>query len=235
MTINFTDKETTSINIERKRIKNLYLHVRSQDSVHVSAPARMSLSDIYAFITSKSEWIKKQQAKLILKVQESILEKTYDDDETHYVYGKSYSLKVIGHTATPMIRLTDEHIHLYIHPAADIRKKQAILERWYNEQLKIKTEELVCIWQAKMNVNVKQINIRKMKTRWGSCSPHLKSIRINFELVKKPIECLEYIVVHELTHLLEPSHNKRFVKFMDTFLPDWKKRKKMLNNHRELL
>ena len=194
----------------------------------------MSLSDIHAFIDLKAKWIKKQQARLACQTQEPVLEKTYCDEEIHYFYGKPYRLKVVAHTLKPIVYLTDEHLHLYVHPTADVRKKQAILERWYSEQLKIKTEELIRVWQVKMNVSVKQIKIRKMKTRWGSCSPFAQSIRINFELVKKSVECLEYIVIHELTHLLEPSHNKRFVRLMDTFLPDWRERKKMLNDGRVL-
>ena len=228
--MNLNTNEKTSINIERRKIKNLYLHVRSPDVVHVSAPMRMSLADIYAFIDSKAKWIKKQQARLVRQAKESALEKTYCDEEIHYFYGKPYRLKVVAHTSKPIVYLTDEYLHFYVHPTADVRKKQAILEHWYSEQLKIKTEELVRVWQVKMNVSVKQIKIRKMKTRWGSCSPHPQSIRINFELVKKSVECLEYIVIHELTHLLEPSHNKRFVRLMDTFLPDWRERKKTLND-----
>ena len=232
--MNLHANETTSINIERRKIKNLYLHVRSPDVIHVSAPMPMSLSDIHAFIDLKAKWIKKQQARLACQTQEPVLEKTYCDEEIHYFYGKPYRLKVVAHTLKPIVYLTDEHLHLYVHPTADVRKKQAILELWYSEQLKIKTSELVRVWQVKMNVSVKQIKIRKMKTRWGSCSPHAQSIRINFGLVKKSVECLEYIVIHELTHLLEPSHNKRFVRLMDTFLPDWRERKKMLNDGRVL-
>lgn len=232
--MNLNANETTSINIERRKIKNLYLHVRSPDVIHISAPMRMSLADIHAFIDSKAKWIKKQQAKLVRQAQEPVLEKTYCDEELHYVYGKPYRLKVVAHTLKPIVYLTDEYLHLYVHPTADVRKKQAILELWYSEQLKIKTSELVRVWQVKMNVSVKQIKIRKMKTRWGSCSPHAQSIRINFGLVKKSVECLEYIVIHELTHLLEPSHNKRFVRLMDTFLPDWRERRKTLNNCRLL-
>lgn len=215
-----------NIEIIRKRIKNLYLNITPQGRIRISAPIRMPLSDIYAFIELKSSWIKKQHGKFLK--QEQAPEKNYSDDELHYFSGKPYKLKIIAHTAKPIIHLTEEYLLLHIHPHADSLKKQATLEKWYSEQLKIKAHELIRYWEVKMRVLVKQVKIRKMKTRWGSCSPHSQSIRINLELAKRSIECLEYIIVHELTHLLEPSHNKRFVRLMDTFLPDWKIRKKAL-------
>lgn len=217
---------TMNIDIIRKRIKNLYLNITPQGEVKVSAPMRMPLSDIHAFIELKSSWIKKQHEKFLK--QEQKLEKNYNDDELHYFNGKPYKLKVIAHTAKPMIYLSDEYLFLHIHPHADRLKKQGTLEKWYGEQLKIKAHELIQHWEVKMNVFVKQVKIRGMKTRWGSCSPHSQSIRINLELAKRSIECLEYIIVHELTHLLEPSHNKRFVRLMNAFLPDWKIRRKTL-------
>lgn len=215
-----------NIDIVRKKIKNLYLNVTLQGGIKISAPIRMPLSDIHAFIELKSSWIKKRQEKILKQNQN--LGKNYSDDEVHYFNGKPYKLKVIAHTAKPMIHLNDEHLLLHIYAHADNLKKQTVLEKWYGEQLKLKVHELVRYWEVKMSVLVKQIKIRKMKTRWGSCSPHSQSIRINLELAKRSLACLEYIVVHELTHLLEPSHNKRFVRLMDAFLPDWKARKKEL-------
>lgn len=214
--------------IFRKKIKNLYLNITSQGGIKVSAPMKMPLSEIYAFIESKSTWIKRQQEKL--RKHEQTPKKTYNNGETHYFKGKPYQLKLIDYTKKPMIQLSDTDLILYIHPQSDNLKKQLVLEHWYAAQLKIMTQDLVNQWQVKMHVCVKQIKIRKMKTRWGSCSPHTQSIRINLELAKRPFECLEYIIVHELTHLLEPSHNKRFVRFMDQFLPDWKASKKLLNS-----
>ncbi len=218
------------INIERKNIKNLYVRIKSYNDIKVSAPMRMPLIEIYNFLESKKLWIAKQNEKFIHADEKSHPRKLYNHDEIHYIYGKAYILKLIPHTGRPKIRLTNDCIFFYIDPLADIIKKTVLFERWYSKCLHLTVLDLVRKWEIKMNVSVKHVQIRKMKTRWGSCSPGLKSIRINFELAKRSVECIEYIVVHELVHLLEPSHNKRFVLFMDTFLPNWRIRKRELNN-----
>lgn len=205
----------------RKKIKNMYLSVcSSEGSVKVSAPNRMSLEMIKTFVLSKSPWIKKRQDKSLS--QGRMIAKEYIDGESHYYQGECYFLKVLEHDAGPKVYLADDEIVLQIRPNVDQATRCLILDAWYRERLKELLHALFPLWESKIGVSITQFKIRKMKTRWGSCSPSSKSIRINLELIKKPPECLEYIVVHELVHLLEPSHNKRFISLMDSFLPKWR-------------
>jgi predicted metal-dependent hydrolase len=217
------------IEVVQKRIKNIYLSVcPPTGSVRVSAPKRMTLEMIRVFVTSKFNWIKKQQEKLSTQARE--VAKEYVEHESHYFNGKHYLLKVVEENAPPCVRLSHPHIILQIRPNTPQVKRRVILEAWYCEQLKEQVSTLVSQWEKKMGVSVSQVVIRKMKTRWGSCSPARRSIRINLELAKRPLEHIEYIVVHELVHLLEPSHNKRFKGFMDQFLPQWRVYRDELNN-----
>lgn len=212
----------------RKKIKNMYLSVcPNEGSVKVSAPNRMSLSIIKTFVASKSSWIKRRQDKFTS--QGCVVAKEYIDGESYYYQGKCYLLKVIEHDAAPTVYLADAAIVLQIRPNADQATRGSILNAWYRECLRERLHELFPLWEMKIGVSITQFKIRKMKTRWGSCSPSSKSIRINFELIKKPPECLEYIVVHELVHLLEPSHNKRFVSLMNSFMPEWRICRSKLN------
>lgn len=214
--------------VVKKKIKNMYLNVcPTKGTVKVSAPNRMSLKMIKAFIVSKSHWIKERQEKLLS--QGRAVGKEYVDGENHYFNGVRYSLKLIEYDAAPKVCLAHAEIVLQVRPNTDKADRSSMLDAWYHQQLKEKLYELFPLWEIKIGVSIAKFKIRKMKTRWGSCSPSSKSIRINFELIKKPPECLEYIVVHELVHLLEPSHNKRFISLMDGFLPQWRLYRSKLN------
>jgi len=180
----------------------------------------MSLDAIRAYVITKLKWIKKQQEKLCAQEREATRE--FIDKESHYFNGKSYLLKVVELDAPPKIRLHHSQIELQVRPGSNKETKQEVLEAWYRQQLKQKISALISVWEKKIDVSVSSFIVRKMKTKWGSCSPHNGTIRINLELAKKPAECLEYIVVHELVHLLEPSHNNRFVLLMDRYLPKWR-------------
>ena len=125
--------------------------------------------------------------------------------------------------------LSASKLHLQVRPGATEAKKQAVLEQWYREQLKEAASPLIAKWEPLMGVKATRLFVQRMKTKWGSCTPGFRSIRLNTELAKKPPECLEYIVVHELLHLLEPTHNHRFVALMDQFMPKWQHYRDMLN------
>jgi len=207
--------------VVQKNIKNVHLSVYPPiGHVRVSAPEQMSLDAIRAYVITKLKWIKKQQEKLCAQEREATRE--FIDKESHYFNGKSYLLKVVELDAPPKIRLHHSQIELQVRPGSNKETKQEVLEAWYRQQLKQKISALISVWEKKIDVSVSSFIVRKMKTKWGSCSPHNGTIRINLELAKKPAECLEYIVVHELVHLLEPSHNNRFVLLMDRYLPKWR-------------
>ncbi|MBN2843352.1 MAG: M48 family metallopeptidase [Sedimentisphaerales bacterium] len=216
------------IDIVLKDIKNVHLSVYPPDGkVRVSAPKGMKVDTIRVYVISKLAWIKKQQQKL--RSQERQSPREMIERESHYYQGKRYMLEVVERQAKPAIELKHDYLVLYVRPGSSTSKRQEILNQWYRQQLKDKVTSLICKYEKISGVQVADFDIRKMKTRWGSCSFESKIIRINLELAKKPDECLEYIVVHEMMHLLEPSHNKRFISLMDHFMPKWQYYKDELN------
>ncbi len=180
----------------------------------------MNLDTIRVFAISKLDWIRKQQQKFRIQVRESPRE--YIDRESHYLWGKRYLLNVVESQSSSGIFVQHDRLLLQVRAGADVASKLAIFDDFYRRQIEIALPPLISKWECLMGVNVANFTIRKMKTKWGSCTPDLGTIRFNLELAKKPAECLEYVVVHELVHFLEPSHNKRFIAFMDFFMPKWR-------------
>jgi len=217
-----------AVDVVLKDIKNVHLSVHPPTGkVRISAPSRMSLETIRVFAISKLGWIKQQQRKL--RDQERETRREYLDRESHYVWGKRYLLKVIESEEAPAVELKHSKMHLRVRPGASEEKKQAIVEAWYRDRLKQAVPSLIEKWGPIIGVKVKRFFVQKMKTKWGSCNPNFKSIRLNTELAKKPRECLEYIVVHEMVHLLEPTHNSRFVALTDQFMPKGQFYREVLN------
>jgi predicted metal-dependent hydrolase len=195
--------------------------------VRISAPLRMDLDTIRVYAISKLGWIKKQQQKMRDQERESPRE--YLDRESHTLWGKRYLLKVIEKDAAPAVELKHNKMVFQIRPDTSVVRKQAILEEWYREKLKEAVPALIAKWEPLMGVKVGRFFVQRMKTRWGSCNHRSMNIRLNTNLAKKPPECLEYIVVHEMVHLLEPTHNSRFMSLMDQFIPKWRFYKEELN------
>ncbi len=217
-----------AVDVVKKDIKNIHLSVYPPAGrVRISAPLRMDLDTIRVFAITKLGWIKSQQQKL--RAQERETPREYLDRESHYVWGKRYLLKVEEQDAAPEVELRHNKMILRIRPASNLEKKQEILEAWYREQIKAALPSLIAKWEPLMGVKVRRCFVQKMRTKWGSCSHGSNNIRLNTDLAKKPLECLEYIVVHELAHLLEPTHNQRFTALMDRFMPKWKFYKDQLN------
>lgn len=209
------------VDVVKKEIKNIHLSVYPPNgAVRISAPIRMDIDTIRLFAISKLGWIKQQQKKL--REQERETPREYLDRESHYFWGKRYLLKLAGKNAAPKVETEHNTLILQVRPGAGEDKKQSILDDWYRGQLKQAISPLIEKWERIMGVTVHGFIVRKMKTLWGSCSPNRNTIRLNLELAKKPEGCLEYIIVHEMTHLLEPSHNNRFIALMDQFMPKWK-------------
>ena len=225
MKINLGD---ISVKVVKKDIKNIHLSVYPPTgAVRISAPLRMKSDTIRVFAISKLGWIKKQQEKL--KKQDREAPRDYLDRESHYLWGERYLLKIVEEDAPPWVELKHKKILLYIRPGANQEKKEAILDEWYREKLKEAIPPLIAKWEKLIKVKVNRFYVRRMKTKWGSCNPSAKSIRINTELVKKLPDCLEYIVVHEMAHLRERTHNKRFIALMNSLMPKWEFYREMLN------
>lgn len=217
-----------AVDVVLKDIKNVHLSVHPPAGrVRIAAPRRMSLDTIRVFAISKLGWIKQQQRKL--REQERETPREYIAQESHYVWGRRYLLQLIECDGPPSVELNHRRMTLQVRPGTDDEQKQAIMERWYREQLRQTLPPLIASWEPVLGVKVQRFFIQRMKTKWGSCNSVAASIRLNTELAKKPPECLEYIVVHEMVHLLEPTHNARFVALMDHFLPHWGFRRKRLN------
>ena len=216
------------IDVELKNIKNIHLSVYPPNGkVKISAPERMDLDTIRVFTISKLKWIKKQQEAF--RNQERETPREYLTKESHYFKGKRYLLKVIEHNAKPKVILKHSEIELYIRPNATIEKRKQILDEWYRAELKKIVPKMIEKWEKKIGVKSNEFGIKKMKTKWGTCNTKAKRIWLNLEIAKKPFECLEYIIVHELLHLLERRHNDKFVKYMNEFMPKWRFYREELN------
>jgi predicted metal-dependent hydrolase len=195
--------------------------------VKIAAPDKMDLDTIRIYAISKLSWIRKQQAKI--KAQKREAPREYLTKESHYYLGKRYLLKVIEHNSAPFVKLKHNTIEMHIRPETDTAKRKEILEDWYRSQLKEMVPKYILKWEKAMKVKVNEFGIKKMKTKWGTCNIKAQRIWLNLELAKKPLGCLEYIVIHEMTHLLERNHNSRFVALMNQFMPNWKEVKEELN------
>ena len=226
--IKFIKLEDIEAEILHKNIRNIYLRVLPPDGkVRISAPFRTNNETIYNFAYLKLNWIRKQRKSIIKNKHETF---QYINQETHYFMGRQYKLHVLENSAPPAVQLINNEIFLQVPDGADIETRRSVLQGWYHRQLEMIIPPLIAKWESKMNVSVKRFSIRIMKTRWGSCTPKTRCIRFNLELAKRAPECLEYIVVHELVHLLEASHNSKFKKLMDRFYPKWKFYRKELRS-----
>lgn len=216
------------VDVVLKDIKNIHLSVYPPNGrVRIAAPSRMDLDTIRVYALSKLGWIKQQQRKFHSQDRETPRE--YIERESHYVWGSRYLLHITEFNAPPLVELNHSRLLLRVRPGTDEKKRQAIIEEWYRGQLREAAVVLIAKWEPLMGVKVESFYIQRMKTRWGSCNHHAGNIRLNTELAKKSRACLEYIVVHELTHLLEPSHNARFTTLMNRFLPNWQQLRDELN------
>ncbi len=217
-----------TVEVIQKDIKNLHLSVHPPlGRVSVAAPRHLSVSAIRAFAIGKLAWIRQQQRKL--QEQERETPREYLDRESHYVWGRRCLLKVLERDAPPDVEWTHNRLTLAVRPGTHEASRSEILEAWYRHELREHAKPLVGEWERRLNVRVHRVFIQRMKTRWGSCNPARHTIRLNTDLAKKPRECLEYILVHELIHMLEPTHNSRFIGLMDQFLPGWPHRRDLLN------
>ena len=215
------------VEVIRKRMRSIRLTVHAPgDRVRLAAPYRMSLAALREFALTKLAWIRKQQVRL--RLQPMTAAPRYADGESVLVWGREHRLRVEERAAAPSVELTPDAVLLRIRPGATMRKREAVIEAWHREMLKAAAVPLFAKWEPVMGVKVGRLFTQRMRSRWGTCNPRSRGIRLNTELVTKPVECLEYVIVHEMTHLLEPSHNRRFKALMSRFLPDWPRHRKAL-------
>lgn len=217
-----------SIDVFYKDIKNIHLSVHPPTGrVRMSSPHRIKLDTLRIFAISKLSWIKKQQQRM--KSQEREAQREYITRESHYYLGKRYLLNIVEHNSPPRVEIKHDTIELCVKPNADTEKRQSILNEWYRERLKEIIPSYIEKWEKVMKVKVNEWAIKRMKTRWGTCNTKAQRIWINLELAKKPVHCLEYIIVHEMVHLLERNHDERFRTYMNNFMPMWKQYRQELN------
>jgi hypothetical protein len=187
----------------------------------------MKLETIRVFAASKLGWIKEQQKKITAQDRESPRE--YIERESHYVWGRRYLLRIVERESPPQVQIRHNKIILQVRRATGVERRREILDEWYRGQVRAAVQPMIAKWAALMGVRVERVFVRRMKTKWGSCSRRSASIRLNTDLAKKPPECLEYMVVHEMVHILEPRHNARFIGLMDRLMPTWRFYRLMLN------
>jgi len=223
------DLDEIVIDVVRKNIKNLHLRVYPPTGrVLISAPLRMSLNTIRLFAVSKLDWIRSRQKRM--REWEIENRHEYLDHESHYVWGMCYQLRLIVADAPPRAQLRGCELLLRVRPGSDETTRKAVAANWYRQILKEAIAPLIEAWEPRLDVKVSDFCVRQMKTRWGSCNTIARTIRFNTELAKKPKECLEYVVVHEMAHLLERTHGPKFLAVMDRFMPDWRDIREALNH-----
>ena len=217
------------VDVVRKDIKNLHLGVYPPAGrVRVAVPLHINDEAVRLFTISKLAWIKRQQAKFQAQERQSARE--FISGESHYYQGRSYLLNVIYRNAPPAVTIRDNNIlDLYVRTDSDTPDRERILTAWYRRQLKEEIPPLIAKWEPIVGVKVAAWGVKQMKTKWGTCKIEVNRIWLNLELIKKPVHCLEYVIVHEMVHLLERHHNARFTAYMNRFMPLWQHYREELN------
>ncbi|MCF7860896.1 M48 family metallopeptidase [Candidatus Woesearchaeota archaeon] len=224
------DVYSLKVDTVKKDIKNIHLGVYPPDGrVRVAAPNKTTDDSIRLLVSSKIPWIKKQRKKF--EKQERQSKREYVSGESHYFLGNRYLLNVIETDSKPRIELKRKtRIDLYIQPHLKIEQRAKVFDEFYREELKKNIPQVLKKIQKKIMVEVSDIRIKKMKTKWGTCNPKAKRIWLNLELAKKPIHCLEYVLIHEIVHLTEKNHTDKFFYLMKSILPQWELYKAELNS-----
>ena len=217
-----------TIFVQRRAVKHVYLRVYPPEGrVTLVAPTGTRLEAVRAFVIMKLGWIRKQQAKLQSQIRE--VPRQFIEHESHPLWGQNYLLRVVEKQARPGVVLDHQTIALQVRPGSDLLKRAAVMHAWHKSLLHAVIPDLIDKWQNRLDVSVSAYFLQKMKTRWGSCNTRRRHIRLNTDLVKKSKDLLEYVVVHEMVHLIEPSHNKQFVALMDRYYPIWREATAELN------
>jgi predicted metal-dependent hydrolase len=217
-----------SVRITKKNIKNVHLAVHPPDGqVTLTAPRSTRLDVVRAYAISKLPWIREQKEKLTSQAREAPRE--YINRESHYLWGRRYLMMVICRNVKPHVSLDHKRITLIVRPDSDFEKRAQIIHDWHKARLHETVPRLIKNWELRLNVRVTRYFLQRMKTKWGSCNYKAGHIRLNTELVKKPIDLLDYVIVHEMIHLLEPTHSDRFFALLQQHYPTWREVRAELN------
>ena len=217
------------VEVVRKDIKHLHVGVYPPSGrVRVAAPLRLDDGAARLAVISRLGWIRRKQAEFEGQNRQS--QREFVTGESHYFEGRRYRLDVIKSDGPPAVRLLNKTtMEVSVRPGSDRDKREAVLHRWYRRRLRSRVSALLVKWEPKVGARVAEFRIRKMKTRWGTCNSAACRIWLNLELVKKPVSCLEYIVMHEMVHLIECHHNEEFRDLMDRLMPQWRLHRDELN------
>lgn len=223
------DVRGTPVEVVRKDIKNLHVGVYPPSGrVRVAAPLRLDDDAIRLAVISRLGWIRRQQAEFQQQDRQS--QREFVTGESHYFEGRRYRLDVVELDGQQWVRpINNTTMMLQVRPGSDRGYREAVLDRWYRSQLRRRLPGLLAKWEPKIGIQVVEVRIKKMKTLWGSCNQDAGRIWLNLELAKKQTSCLEYILVHELVHLLERTHNDRYWDLMDSCMPQWRLHRDQLN------
>jgi predicted metal-dependent hydrolase len=218
-----------SVQVVRKAIKNLHLGVYPPNGrVRVAVPLAVSDDAVRLAVVGKLGWIKRQRARFVDQPRQS--DREIVSGESHYFLGRRYRLRVIEHDGPGSVVLRNSAtLELHVRRGSTARTRARVLREWYRDRLRELISPILAKWEKAIRVRVRACGIRKMKTKWGSCNAQAQRIWLNLELAKKPLHCVEYIIVHELVHLLERQHNQRFIDTMDEHLPQWRQYRDELN------
>lgn len=209
-----------TVDVVRKAIKNLHLGVYPPDGrVRVAAPLAVSDAAVRLAVIGRLGWIKRQQANFEAQPRQSRREMV--NGESHFFLGRRYRLRFVSHDGPAKVVCNQFRLELYGRSELGAEQRDQVLQRWYRTQLRQLIPPILAEWEPKVGVQAEAWGIKRMKTRWGSCNADARRIWLNLELAKKPVHCLEYVVVHELVHFLERDHNDRFRSLMDQFMPQW--------------
>jgi predicted metal-dependent hydrolase len=216
------------IAVSRKSVKNVHLSVHPPAGrVTLVAPIATRLEVVRAYAISKLGWIRNQQAKLRAQARET--PRQFVERESHYLWGRRYLLSVVEKDAKPCVKLDHRRITLTVRPGSTLAKREEVMQEWHRALLHEAVPALIRKWETKLGVTVSGYFLQRMKTKWGGCNHRAGNIRLNTELVKKPKDLLEYVVVHEMLHMLEPTHNERFLTLLDQHYPTWREARAELN------
>ena len=217
------------IEVQKKNIKNLHLVVVPPNGkVRVSAPMHLSDDSIKMFVRTKLSWIKKQQDKFAKQPRQS--EREYVSGETLYVFGQQYFLRVMYSYKGNSLILSGNEAILTVRKESTASQREAFVNEWYRELLKEQIAKLLPKWEEKTGLYCSSWQTKYMITKWGTCNTSTKKLWFNLQLAKKPIECLEYVILHELAHLKVKNHNSDFIAILDNHMPFWRETRKLLND-----
>jgi predicted metal-dependent hydrolase len=217
-----------AIAVTRKDIKHVHLSVHPPNGrVTLVAPKATRPEVARAYAVSKLGWIRDQQTKLREQARETL--RQFVERESHYLWGRRYLLSVKEEEAKPFVRLSHRNITLTVRPGSSRARREAVMHAWHKALLHEAVPKVICRWEPKLGVEVAGYFIQRMKTKWGGCNHKARNIRLNTELVKKPKDLLEYVVVHEMLHLVEPTHSERFVALLQRYYPTWRDVRAELN------